>query len=179
MKNLSRAFILANAVQIQRSTGSGTTLGVVLWKNRRLLVLANITDEYRANGFSLIRLRDVTSMVPLPHDKRLQTALRKFGLRVKPLPSALTATESMAAFALKVPAHYPVALHQEHHFPNECEVGFIVKTDKRSLTMDCLSLNGESTGRHAIPCSRITRIDLLGRYETIVCHAAETLQRRI
>ena len=156
---------------------SMSNVGVILWKNRRLLVLARITDEYVDNGFSLIKVKDIVSIASLQGDERLRTAVNKFGLRLKSLPASLAATESIREFVSRIPSNYPVAIHQEHLLPNECEVGFIICTTKRSLTMECLSINGESNGTQSIAFSDITKIDFLGRYETIVCSIRQTLQK--
>jgi hypothetical protein len=139
--------------------------GYVLDVGPGFLVLANVSEKIRFNGFTCMRIANVGRIDRHPYAEFVQAAL---GLRGQTLPSApsicLRTVEEMlrtagAAFPL-------VTLHYDDSDPHVCWIGQV--RDVNSVRVELLEIKPgadwyDETQRHKL--QGITRVDFDGGYE--------------
>jgi hypothetical protein len=154
-------------VEIWRRPIDKHRLNAAVVDHRNGLVLLNVLDDLiLLNGFSVIRVADISALEPKPRyawfyghalKKRKVTPRVPRGISLSSLP------ELMASASRLFPL---VTIHRERSRPGECEIGRSPSVNGSSLTMSTISPNAEWHSRpFRCRLSSVTKVDFGGRYE--------------
>jgi hypothetical protein len=166
-RQLEQACAARTLVRIERSVDRdhGTT-GYVCAVSTQLVLLQVVSDEIHFNGFSIVRMRDLTGVdAPAPHREFVELALKLRKLRRARAPRVDIANLQTLLSTIH-PAFPLVTLHREAVDPDVCHIGLITQVTARSV--DLLEITPDAhwethLDRYAL--REITRIDLGGAYE--------------
>ncbi len=141
-------------------------LGYVVAVGRSLFVLLQISDAMRFNGFSVLRIDDV-SQVELPHAHAgfVEAALR---LREESVEGAPPIDLSSMGAAIRSAGRIEelVTLHTEVTEPGICKIGRVRSVDDESAKLIALDPDADWDDEvTAVPVADVTRIDIGGAYE--------------
>ena len=131
-----------------------------------LCVLLLIDDGLRFNGFSVLRIEDV-SHVELPHERAafVESALRLRGEEIEEAPDLDLA--SMAAAIRTAGRIAPlVTLHTETTAEGVCQIGSVRGVDGTNVRLIAIDPDADWEDEiSTIPVEDVTRIDFGGAYE--------------
>jgi len=165
-QRLQQAFEEATLVRIHRRFEEHGPRGYVVGMGPQLFLLLRISDEVWFDGFSVLRIRDVSGIdAPDPYAEFLEAALRARGECVERAPDVQL--WNMATVLKSLPGAYPViVLHQGDLDSSVCWIGAIVSVAGDSvelLGIDPAARWDESPTSY--PIDSISRVDFGGDYE--------------
>jgi hypothetical protein len=141
-------------------------MGYVLAIGPALVLLLIISTEIRFNGFTVIRIEDITNLeAPHTHAEFVEEALRLRGESVEEAPAV--SVEDMPNAIETISKTFPtVAIHREIEDSSICHIGKIVRVDAEHvhlLEIDPDAKWEEEPTHYRI--TEITRLDFGGGYE--------------
>ena len=163
---------LADAMQARQLTRfhrrfeDGWVRGYVVGIGPDFVMLAEVSDHIRFNGFGCYSLADIKNLQPSPYPDFVETALEKLGETQPETPAvALNSVDDILTTAGNL---FPViTIHTEAGAPGVCYIGAIVSLEGGVVWMREI---GPDAAWDAQPTARrldeITRIDFGGAYET-------------
>ena len=141
-------------------------LGYVVALEETLFVLLQISDAMRFNGFSILRIEDVSDVeIPHAHFEFVESALR---LREESVegPPAIELSDMAAAIRSAGRLEEVVTLHTETTEPGLCKIGRIRTVDDETVSMIALDPDAEWDEEvTTVPVADVTRVDVGGAYE--------------
>ncbi|MCP4493063.1 MAG: hypothetical protein GY820_38060 [Gammaproteobacteria bacterium] len=165
--DLAEAMEKAILTRLERSDiEPGHFTGYVVDATDELLLFLVVSDLILFNGFSILRVCDLTSIeVPAPNFKFVEKALRIRDEEIEKAPPIdLSSITAVLESSSKV---YPlVTIHWEKIDPDVCFIGHVVNVGDARLSMFDIApgaeWDNEPTERAVLD---ITRIDFGGKYE--------------
>ena len=141
-------------------------LGYVVAVERKLFVLLQISDAMRFNGFSVLRIEDVSDVeLPHAHVDFVESALRLRDESVDDAPAIDLSSMSTAIRSAGRLAEL-VTLHTEHAEPGVCKIGRIRAVDDTTVSLIALDPDADWDEEvTTVPVADVTRIDIGGAYE--------------
>lgn len=153
--------------------------GRVLAVSRSLVLLAVVSDAYRSNGLTWLRLEDVSSVeIPSPRHDTIARSLRLRGERLATRGGL--DVRSFASALEKASRRYGlVTIHQDVAMPGTCDVGEVRSIGRAHVTLRTLDPDAcWDDGELRIPLADITRVDAGGEYEAILAMLAKDHARK-
>ncbi len=153
-------------MRFHRRFEDGWVNGYVVGMGPAFVMLAEVSDHIRFNGFGCYRLADIKNLRPAPFADFVETALEKLG-ETQPETPAVT-LDSVGDILETAGRLFPmVTVHAEADRPRVCHIGAVVRLDgglawMRDIGPDAVWEN-ELTARRL---DDVTRIDFGGAYET-------------
>jgi hypothetical protein len=149
--------------------------GRVLARGEELVLLSVAGDEVFHNGFTVVRLPDITfvrwNTPPLAAWQRAVDFDAEAEARVAKAVD-LASWETVIASASRIAPLQ--TFHREKLKPDTCYVGRDVTVEDGIVVLGTnISTDGDSWGHAAIALGELTRIDFLGNYEAGLVRAAE------
>lgn len=144
----------------------GGELGYVLAVGASLFVLLQISDAMRFNGFSILRIEDVSDVeLPHAHAGFVESALRMREESVEGAP-AIELDTMAAAIRSAGRLEELVTLHTEQTEPGVCKIGRVRSVDDASVKLIALDPDADwDDEATAVPLADVTRVDIGGAYE--------------
>jgi hypothetical protein len=141
-------------------------MGYILAIGPSLLLLLIISTEIRFNGFTVIRIEDITKRAaPHTHAEFVEEVLRHRGESVEEAPSVSVADMPSAIQAIS--KLFPtVAIHREAEDSSICHIGKVVRVDAEHVHLLEIDPDAKWEAEPAhYRISEITRLDFGGGYE--------------
>ncbi len=164
---LAEAIEKAVLTRLERSSlEKGHFTGYVIDATDELVLLLVVGDLIRFNGFSVLRVGDLSSIeVPAPNRDFIEQALHVRGEEVVSAPRVDLA--SLVSALSSAGREFPlITIHQEEVDPDVCFIGRVTAVDEAKLTLLDIDSNAEwdeePTERNV---TDITRVDFGGQYE--------------
>lgn len=152
--------------------------GYVVARSRKLLVLHYLSDDYRLDGWRIVRTEDVTRSSR--HFSTADVAERSLRLkRQRPrVPCALDLS-TMPKLIASVQAAFPIiVIHREALTVNEAEVGLVRLSGARSYVLQWITPEAEWEPDHRrFRYADITMVGFGGEYETTLVRVAKDRAR--
>ena len=151
---------------VRESIESGYFDGYILDATRELLLLAIVNETIHLDGFTVLRVADITDMeVPTPFWEFQEKALELRGENHQVCPPVdLT---SMNSTIRSISEAYPlITIHREHVDPDVCHIGQAMAVSEEWLHLKPITPAAEwkdELESHRV--SEITRVDFDGQYE--------------
>ena len=144
----------------------GSTTGFVVDFSDSLVLFHVLeTDTFRLNGYTVIRMEDISQYRVFGKAEYWQfRAVKHFHLR--PVRPAGISVASLPELLRSVSKHYPlITFHPEKKRPDVCYIGPLVSITERTFTIADLNSNAEWSGSRRMKVSDVTRVDFGGGYE--------------
>ncbi len=153
-------------MRFHRRFENGWVRGYVVGIGPVFVMLAEVSDHLRFNGFGCYRLPDIKNLQSAPYPEFVESALEKTG-QVQPETPAV-ALNSIDDIMATAGALFPiVTIHEETGGPGVCHIGAFVSLEGGVVWMRDI---GPDAVWDAQPTARrlddLTRIDFGGAYET-------------
>jgi hypothetical protein len=166
-EELAKALSEKTLIAIEREgCDPGHDIGYVAGLGQEFVLLLCVSNEIRLNGFSLLRLGDISDLeIPHEHDAFVESALRLRGDSVDVYPKIdLSSLEAALRSANRL---FPVlSLHQEITDPDDCLIGKVLTVGRTQLEFIEIDPDAEwSEEPSSLPLADLTRIDFGGGYE--------------
>lgn len=141
-------------------------LGYVVAVGESLFVLLQISDAMRFNGFSVLRIEDVSDVeLPHAHAGFVESALRLREESVEGAP-AIDLSSMVAAVRSAGRVAELVTLHTETTEPGICKIGRVRSVDDEAVKLIALDPDADWDDEvTSVPIVDVTRIDIGGAYE--------------
>ncbi len=165
-QQLTRAMQERRLMRFHRRFEDGWVKGYVVGIGPVFIMLSEVGDHIRFNGFSCYRLADVKNLQPAPYPQFVEAALEKRGEIFPETPTvALNSASDILLTASRV---FPVVtVHAEAETPEACYIGAVISIEGGVVWMQDI---GPDAVWEAQPAARrlatVTRIDFGGGYET-------------
>lgn len=162
-----------------RIKGSGRTMGFVVGFSENLILFHVVNmDDFRLNGYNVIRIDDVKEYRAFDKSEFWQSrAVRR--LRLKPVRPIGISLSSFPELLESITKRYPlITLHLEKTKPKLCYIGPLLSMAKATFTIDDLDSNAEWSGPRRFKFKDITRVDFGGGYEKALAATAPKRPRR-
>ena len=139
--------------------------GVVLDSTPDLVLLHVLDDGIRLDGYSVIRIKDITRLdVLLPRADLYHEALRL--RRQRPRNPRSVVLSDLTAVIISAGNAYPlVTLHPERKKPGICWIGHPLYVEKRDLVLAYITPGATWDGEHRCRLADITKVDFNGAYD--------------
>lgn len=148
-------------------------LGYVVDGNDEYLLMHLVDDRITLNGYSLIRVKDITELnVEVEHACFIEKALEIRKKRVK--RPVLVDLADINTILFSIDQNYPLlTLHRESHDPDSCYVGSVESICDKTVLINEMDPDAKWSGNKRLPLDEITRIDFGGGYETALALVAK------
>ncbi|MBI1683502.1 hypothetical protein [Caulobacter hibisci] len=165
-QQLTRALQERRLMRFHRRFEDGWVNGYVVGIGPVFLMLCEVSDHVRFNGFGCYRLGDVKNLQPAPYPEFIEAALEKRGEVFPETPAvALNSASDILVTAGRL--YGVVTVHAAADTPEACHIGAIVSVEGGVVWMQDI---GPDAAWEAQPTARrlatVTRIDFGGGYET-------------
>lgn len=143
----------------RRIKDTGTLSGFVVgWSESLLLFHVLDTDSFRLNGYTAVRMEDVSQYRFLPKGKHwIDRATKHYGIEPVPLNGISVAT--IADLLRTASERYPlITIHPEKKKPDVCYIGAFSSMSERIFTIEDLNCNCEWSGPRRIRFEDVTRV---------------------
>lgn len=148
-------------------------MGYVVDASDEFVMLQLVDDRISLNGYSLLRVRDITKLdTEVTHARFIEKALeiRKKSVK-RPVLVDLT---DIATILKSIDENFPLmTLHKETVDPNTCWVGSVDSLGDKTVTINEMSPDAKWNGTRRLNIDEITRIDFDGGYETALALVAK------
>ena len=150
-------------------------VGYVVGLSDEWVLLNNVSDTMRANGYSAARVKDVTQVWLLRdrHNDFIGRALALRGIAAVPQPDILLV--DLPGLLSSADAHYPlVRIELENKLPGTCYIGRVTRLTKKSAWLR--EITPAATWESApmrYPLKHITRVVFGGGYEEALWQVSE------
>lgn len=153
-------------VMIFRKLDSVPIYGVIIDISNEMVILGRVTSDYRYDGFSVLRTRDITKVQVVENDIRYRVArfLYAEGVPVPPKCESVSFRRFFESWERAV----PLTLFTEGVAANICYIGLMSALSHSSIEFRTIDTRCRLADIEKISLSRITRIDIHRRYDTIV-----------
>lgn len=153
-------------MRFHRRFEDGWVRGYVVGLGPEFLMLCEVSDHLRFNGFGCYRLADVKNLQPSPYPEFVETALERLG-EVQPETPAV-ALNSIDDILTTAGNLFPViTVHAEVGAPEVCYIGAIVSLEGGVVWMRDIGPDAAwDPQTSARRLDDLTRIDFGGAYET-------------
>lgn len=141
-------------------------LGYVVALGDGLCLLRQISDGMRFNGYTVLRLADISHVeVPHAHEEFVEAALR-LRREASEAPPAIDLESMARAVRSAGRLEELVTIHTEEIDSGICKIGRVRTVDEEEIGMIALDPDADWDDEiTAIPLSDVTRIDVGGAYE--------------
>lgn len=164
-EQLSSALRDRTLMRFHRRFEDGWVTGYVVGIGPAFVMLSEVSDHIRYNGFGCYRLADVKNLRPAPFAAFVEAALQKLG-EVAPEVPAVTLDSAGDILETAGGLFSMVTVYAEADRPRVCHIGAIVSLDGGVAWMRDI---GPDAVWEAKPTARsletVTRIDFGGAYE--------------
>ncbi len=152
-------------MRFHRRFEDGWVNGYVVGIGPAFVMLAEVSDHMRFNGFGCYRLADIRNLRPAAYSEFMEAALQKLG-EVQPETPAV-ALNSVSDILATAGVLFPtVTLHAEAEKPRVCYIGAIVSLEGGIVWMRDIGPDAVwETELTARSLDAVTRIDFGGAYE--------------
>lgn len=150
-------------MRFHRRFEDGWVRGYVVGIGPAFVMLAEVSDHIRFNGFGCYRLADIKNLQPAPYPAFVEAALEKLGEAQPETPAvALNSVGDILATAGRL---FPVVtVHLDKRLSH---IGAVVSVDGGVVWMQDIGPDATWDARPAArPLDEVTRIDFGGAYET-------------
>ena len=139
--------------------------GFVLDVNDDLALLNYVTNDFRLDGYCVVRTRDITACNLFDDPTSFQLrALRLKGVRSKK-PKAIDLT-NWGTVVESLAKQFPILIvHREEVSNDSCLVGRVIAVDDQSVTLHSISPTAAWEKKTRLMVAQMTRIDCGGGYE--------------
>lgn len=148
-------------------------LGYVVDGNDDYMLLQLVDDRITLNGYSLIRVQDISELnIEVDHARFIEKALdiRK---KVVKRPVLVDLTD-ISTILSSINQHFPLmTLHRESNDPDACYVGSVESVCDKTVLLNEMDPDAKWNGTKRIHLDEITRIDFDGGYETALALVAK------
>jgi hypothetical protein len=153
-------------MRFHRRFEDGWINGYVVGIGPAFVMLADVSDHIRFNGFGCYRLADIKNLRPAPNAKIVETALEKLG-ETRPETPAVN-LDSVADILETAGALFPmVTVFADADRPQVCHIGAIVSLEGGMVWMRDIGPDAVWDAKtSARRLDDVTRIDFGGAYET-------------
>ncbi|KSB88307.1 hypothetical protein AS593_09160 [Caulobacter vibrioides] len=153
-------------MRFHRRFEDGWVRGYVVGVGPVFLMLAEVGDDVRFDGFGCYRLVEVKNLEPAPYPEFVEAALDKRG-EVLPEPPAV-ALNSIGDILATAGRLFPVlTVHTEAGKASDCHIGAIAGVEGGVAWMQDIGPDAVWEARPAArPLDTVTRVDFGGGYET-------------
>ncbi len=148
-------------------------IGYVVDASEEFLLLQLVDDRISLNGYSLLRICDITQLdTEVDHARFIEKALEIRKKTVKqPMLVDLTDINTVIK---SIDQNFPLlTLHRESINPDECWIGSLDSLGEKTVTINEMSPDAKWSGSKRINIDEITRIDFDGGYETALALVAK------
>jgi hypothetical protein len=168
-EDLTSAVRSSKLVRLRQESGSqGWIDGYVLSVGKSFVCLAIVDNNNRPDGFSFVRLIDVTSLDFLDaHDVFVKKFWKLADLSVPQLPSVELG--NMSSMFLSLAKLKIIVLYCD----GICHVGRIVEIKKSNIYFYEISTDAEWDNHSIIPIKGINKVNICGAYEAALLLVAE------
>ena len=153
-------------MRFHRRFEDGWITGYVIGIGPAFVMLADVSDHIRFNGFACYRLADIKNLRPAPYAEFVETALEKLGETQPETPAV--SLDSVGDILTTAGALFPmVTVFAEADRPQICNIGAIVRLDGGVVWMR--DIGPDAAWEAQLTARRlddVTRIDFGGAYET-------------
>jgi hypothetical protein len=148
-------------------------IGYVVDASDEFLMLQLVDDRISLNGYSLLRISDITKLdTDVTHARFIEKALEIRKKCVK--QPVLVDLTDISTILKSIDQHFPLmALHKESVDPDTCWVGSIDSIGDKTVTLNEMSPDAKWNGTKRLNIDEITRIDFDGGYETALALVAK------
>ncbi|MDG2529817.1 hypothetical protein [Caulobacter endophyticus] len=165
-EELNSAMQARRLMRFHRRFENGWVNGYVVGIGPEFLMLCEISDHIRFNGFGCYRLSDVKNLQPAPYPEFIEAALEKRGETQPETPAVVL--NSLGDILVTAARLFPVVtVHAETAKSGVCYIGAIISVEGGVVWMQDID-PGAVWEREPIPrqLDTMTRVDFGGGYET-------------
>lgn len=157
----SRALVRIERNKLERGWMDGRVAAV----GPQLLALHLVDDSIVYNGFTVVRLKDLTALhVPAPYAGFMERALKLRKLRAP--RSTWLDVASIESVVQTAARKFPlVTVYQETMDPDSCLIGVPSDIDARMMRLRLVDPNADLGPDEAVALRHVTRVDFGGGYE--------------
>jgi hypothetical protein len=148
-------------------------LGFVVDATDEYLLLQLVDDRITLNGYSLIRLQDISELeTEVEHTRFIEKALEIRKKKVK--HPALVDLTDIGTILFSVDQNFPLmTIHREAHDSDTVYVGSVESICDKTVLLNEMNPDAKWEGTKRILLDEITRIDFGGGYETALALVAK------
>jgi hypothetical protein len=148
-------------------------IGFVVDASDDFLMLQLVDDRIMLNGYSLLRICDITDLeIDVEHARFIEKALEIRKKTVK--QPVLVDLTDIATLLKSIDESFSLmTLHREAHEPDACWVGSIDSIGEKTVTINEMSPDAKWEGSKRLSFEEITRIDFGGGYERALALVAK------
>ena len=148
-------------------------IGFVVDGSDEFLLLHLVDDRIKLNGYSLIRVSDITELnTEVEHARFIEKALEIRKAEVsRPVLVDLTDINTILT---SISQNFPLlTVHREEHDPETICVGEVESVSDKTVLINEMNPDAKWDGKKRIALDEITRIDFDGGYETALALVAK------
>lgn len=148
-------------------------MGFVVDGSDEFLLLQLVDDRIKLNGYSLIRVSDITELnTEVEHASFIEKALEI--RKSSPTRPVLVDLTDINTILTSISENFPLlTVHREEHDPETIHVGEVESIADKTVLINEMNPDAKWDGTRRIALEEITRIDFDGGYETALALVAK------